>query len=229
MSAGFDPADGVAVLGSGAMATALSVLLARGGVPLTVHSRSAERAGWLVEDVLETVPGAVVAVAPTARAAVLAHPVLLPALPWGAPLQGALSSLAGQLPGRTVLDVANPYEMTALGPKLAVYVPHGSAGAGTAAALPEGTGHLHAFTHVRADALEAGSCAGAVLPYVSHAVPDDAAAALLSATGWVPQRVGDVGASALIEEAGAWSRVSGAAGRGLLSRAEAVAAGLLPA
>lgn len=218
---------GVALLGSGEMATQLALLWAAAGVPLTVWARSEERLGWLLEDVLEEHPDALVSTAGSAEEATLAAPILVPALPWGTPLAETLTALRPVLTGRTVLDISNPYEMTALGPKLAHYVPGGSAAAAVAELLPAGTGHVHAFTHVRSAALVAGAAAGAPLPYVSNAVNDDDAVAALGATGWVPVRVGGIAEAALIEASGPWDRAAGRDGLGVRSAEHARSLDLL--
>ncbi|WP_394159516.1 NAD(P)-binding domain-containing protein [Galactobacter valiniphilus] len=219
---------GVALLGSGEMATQLALLWAAAGVPLTVWARSEERLGWLLEDVLEEHPDARLRAAPSAAAATEAAGVLVPALPWGAALGETLRGLLPLLPGRTVLDISNPYEMTPLGPKLAHYVPGGSAAAAVAELLPAGTGHVHAFTHVRSAALAAGAAAGAPLPYVSNAVNDDDAVAALGATGWVPLRVGGIAEASLVEAAGPWDRAAGRDGLGVPNARRAAELGLIP-
>jgi predicted dinucleotide-binding enzyme len=217
----------LALLGAGAVATELALLWAAAGAHLTVWARNPERLGWLLDDVLEEHPDARLEAAPTALAAVESAGLVVPALPWGEQLTGLLRALAGALPGRTVIDVANAYEMTALGPKLAHYVPGGSAAAATAAALPPDTGHVHAFTHVRSDALSAGAAAGAPLPYVSNGLEHDDAAAALAATGWLPVRVGDIADAAEIEASGSWDRAAGRSGLGVATLEDARALGLL--
>lgn len=221
-------ASGIALLGAGQVANELALLWAAAGVPVTVWAPTPDRVDWLIEDTLEQHPGAPLFRAASAEEAVAGHAVLVPAVPWGDPLNRLLTSLAPLLPGRCVLDVSNPFEMTALGPKQAMYVPFGSAGAGTAAVLPAGTGHVHALSQVRADAMGAGARSHALAPYVSNRVHDAGAVAAVAATGWVPVRVGDVEASALVEAAGPWALARGAAGLGALNEGEARAAGLLP-
>ena len=218
---------GVALLGAGQVANELALLWAAAGVPVTVWGPSPDRVDWLIEDTLEQHPGAPLFRAASAEEAVAGHAVLVPAVPWGDPLNRLLTSLAPFLPGRCVLDVSNPFEMTALGPKQAMYVPFGSAGAGTASVLPDGTGHVHALSQVRADAMGAGARSHALAPYVSNRVHDAGAVAAVAATGWVPVRVGDVEASALVEAAGPWALSRGTAGLGALNEAEARATGLL--
>lgn len=224
-------APGIAVLGTGTVATALAILFVGAGAQVRVWGRDPTHAEWVVQDALEEGGGpGTVATAPTMAEALAHASAVVPAVPWGAPLAAVLADAAAWLPGRTVLDVSNPYDMTALGPKLAMSIRAGSAGAQTAALLPPGTAHLHAFTHARADALLDGARLRAALPFVSAQAPDAAVLALLRATGWVPVRVGGIAESALIEAGGPWEGARGAAGRpGLLLPAEARAAGLLPA
>jgi|GEM_PF-2513453 len=259
------PAASVAVLGTGSMATAVATLLAGAGAGITVWGRDPEHVAWVLDDVYDAVPAARMRGVATAREAVGSATVVVPALPWGATLSELLTTLADELPGRTVLDVANPYELTPLGPKLALYVPGGSAAAGTLAVLPEGVGYVHALTHVTAEAVLTGARLGAVLPYVSvppvhtGAAPDagpdlapdagpgadsgvsrgvEETVALLAASGWDPVRIGGAEAADLVEAGGPWasavsaSLAAASAGRapttGLLTRAEAATAGLLP-
>lgn len=226
----FPTLPGVAVLGTGAMATALATLFVGAGARVWVWGRDPAHAEWVVQDALEESDGpGTVSTAPTMAQAVTHASVVVPAVPWGAPLAAVLADAAACLPGRTVLDVSNPYEMTALGPKLAMSIRGGSAGAQTAALLPVGTAHLHAFTHTRADYLLTGARLGAVLPYVSAQTPDAALLDLLRATGWVPVSAGGIGDSALIEAGGPWEGRRGAATlAGILSPQEARAAGLIP-
>ncbi|MGO3089631.1 MAG: NAD(P)-binding domain-containing protein [Galactobacter sp.] len=223
----------VAVLGGGTMATAVATLVARGGGHVLVWARNPTQAGWVLEDVSDDVPHAVGHVTGSLREAVAAAHVVVPAVPWGPALTEVLEPVRDLLLGKVVLDVSNPYEMTALGPKLAMAVPGGSAAAVVAAALPPGTAHLHCFTHVRADRLNRPQPGDdVVLPYVveSEAAAADAVRkvlALIAATGWTPVRVGDREQAALIEEGGPWAAARGAAGQGLLTRAEAAGQGLL--
>lgn len=221
----------VAVLGTGAVATALTTLFVGAGAHVQVWGRDASHAEWVVEDAAEAHPNGpgTVSAALTAQEALTDASVVVPAVPWGHPLAQVLALAAQWLPGRTVLDVSNPFEMTALGPKLAMVIRGGSAGAQTAALLPAGTAHVHAFTHTRADFLLDGARLGAALPYVSAQAPDDALLALLRATGWVPVRVGSVSDSAQIEAGGPWEGTRGAARlAGILTPQEAREDGLLP-
>jgi predicted dinucleotide-binding enzyme len=224
------------VLGGGTMATAVATLVARGGGRVRVWARNRSQAGWVVEDVHDDAPGSpghVTTVASLREAVEMSH-VVVPALPWGPALAQVLEPVLDLLPGKLVVDVSNPYEMTALGPKLAMVVSGGSAAATLTRLLPDATVHLHCFTHVRADKLNQPRPGdGMVLPYV---VGNEATAPtvvrefleLVAGTGWMPVGLGGLDRAALIEEGGPWAAARGASGQGLLTRAEATGHGLLP-
>ncbi|MGO3151588.1 MAG: NAD(P)-binding domain-containing protein [Galactobacter sp.] len=225
----------VAVLGGGTMATAVATLVARGGGRVRVWARNPTQAGWVVEDVVDGAPQSVgqVTAAASLREAVKAAQVVVPAVPWGPALAQVVNPVLDLLDGKVVVDVGNPYEMTALGPKLAMVVPGGSAAALLAEALPAGAAQLHCFTQVRADKLNRPVPGDEiVLPYVIDG--EDAAPKVLKpfldlveATGWLPTRIGGLDQSALIEEGGPWAAARGEAGQGLLTRPEAMERGLL--
>lgn len=230
----------VAVLGTGAMATAVATLVAAADTEVLVWGRDPGHVEWVLQDVHDDAPGAQVRAVASLREAVQDADVVVPAVPWGEPLAAVLGAVDDLLPGRVVLDVSNPFDLTPLGPKVAMYVPGGSAGAAAVALLPAGTGYLHTLTHVRADHVVAGARVGAVLPYVSGVIGGAAAngagaepimertLGLLAATGWDPLRVGGIAEADLVEADGPWGVAVGAAGTGLLTRDEAAAAGVLP-
>lgn len=205
-----DPPPTVALLGGGALASALVPLLVAGSVPVILWTRDAKQATWLAEDAQEaaeeTGVEARVSIAASAAEAVAAADVVIPAVPWGAPLREVLVELAPALQGRAVLDVSNPFESTALGPKLAMVVPGGSAAALAASALPATTGHVHALTHVRADRLAEGVGDDAPpLPYVDNGGPHvGQAVEVLRAAGFAPLRVGGIDEASLVEAGGPW-------------------------
>jgi predicted dinucleotide-binding enzyme len=217
------------------MATAVAPLVARGGCPRCVWSRNSAQAGWVVEDVHDDAPQAQghVTIAASIREAIETSDVVVPALPWGPALGQVLTPVLDLLPGKVVVDVCNPYEMTALGPKMAMSVPGGSAAAQLTKLLPETTAHLHCFTQVRADRLNVPQPGDdIVLPFVmdhGDAAPGTVHAflALITTTGWLPHTIGGMEQAAVVEEGGPWAAASGAAGQGLLSIDEAHHKGLL--
>lgn len=217
------------------MATALATLVARGGGHACVWARDPGHAEWVVEDVHDDAPDAPgqVTTVTSLREAVELSDVVVPALPWGPALGRVLTPVLDALGGKLVVDVCNPYEMTALGPKLAMVVPGGSAAALLAGILPTTAVHLHCFTHVRADQLNTPRPGDEVmLPYVmahGEVAPDTLKdfLTLVESTGWLSTNLGGMDRAALVEEGGPWAASRGRAGQGLLTRAEATTHGLI--
>jgi NADPH-dependent F420 reductase len=140
----------VAILGgTGDQGRGLAYRLARGGVPVVIGSRVAERAEAAAAEIaaLPGIAGAVTG-APNARAA--AADVVIVAVPWeghGALLEG----LREELVGRIVVDCVNPLGFDGHGP-YPLPVPEGSAAEQAAALLPDSR-VCAAFHHVSASLL----------------------------------------------------------------------------
>lgn len=233
----------VALLGSGFAAQELAPLCARalaGHGRLVVWSRNSETLGWVIDDArvavatdaadsvaAEDVAVAddVVVAAPDAASAVAGFTqggaeippadVVILALPFGSAINDVVAGLGDALAGTAVVDISNPVEMTALGPKQAMYVPAGSAGQELAQRLPAGCVHVHGLTHLdasvwaEATALGADGSAPAALPLVASAPASDPRVQtvldLFARMGFDPRVIGGIEDSSLIEVSGPWA------------------------
>lgn len=235
----------VTLLGSGFAAQELAPLCARalaGRGRLVVWSRNAETLGWVVQDARDAVKDSVVVddvavaddvvvaddavvQAPDAASAVAGFTqdgaavppadVVFLALPFGSAINDVVTGLGEALARAAVVDISNPVEMTALGPKQAMYVPAGSAGEQLAQRLPAGCVHVHGLTHLDASvwaeaaALGADGSAPAALPLVASAPASDprvhTVLDLLTHMGFAPRVIGGIEESALIEVGGPWA------------------------
>ena len=141
----------VAILGgTGDQGRGLAYRLARGGVPVVIGSRTAERAATAAAEIaaLPGVAGAVTGL-PNAQAAAGADVVIV-AVPWEGHA-ALLDSLRADLAGRIVVDCVNPLGFDRHGP-YPLAVPEGSAAEQAAALLP-GSRVCAAFHHVSASLL----------------------------------------------------------------------------
>lgn len=231
----------VALLGSGFAAQELAPLCARalattgagigaGRGRLVVWSRNSETLGWVIDDARDAVADGLVAndvvvAAPDAASAVAGFvsegtdippaDVVILALPFGSAINDVVAGLGDALAGTAVVDISNPVEMTALGPKQAMYVPAGSAGQELAQRLPAGCVHVHGLTHLDASvwaeaaALGADGSAPAALPLVASAPASDprvhTVLDLFTRMGFAPRIIGGVEDSSLIEVGGPWA------------------------
>lgn len=245
----------VALLGSGFAAQELAPLCARalattgagigaGRGRLVVWSRNSETLGWVIDDARDAVADDLVAndvvvAAPDAASAVAGFvsegtdippaDVVILALPFGAAINDVVAGLGAALAGTAVVDISNPVEMTALGPKQAMYVPAGSAGQELAQRLPAGCVHIHGLTHLDASvwaeaaALGAqskplgvqgsdpgvGGSAPAALPLVASVPASDPRAHtvldLFTRMGFEPRIIGGIEDSSLVEVGGPWA------------------------
>ncbi len=202
---------------------------------LVMWSRNSETLGWVIDDARDAVADGVVAedvvvAAPDAASAVAGFThdgfsqdgasvppadVVILALPFGAAINEVVAGLGDALAGTAVVDISNPVEMTALGPKQAMYVPAGSAGQELAQRLPAGCVHIHGLTHLDASvwaeaaALGADGSAPAALPLVASAPASDSRVqtvlGLFTRMGFAPRIIGGVEDSSLIEVGGPWA------------------------
>ena len=231
----------VALLGSGFAAQELAPLCARalattgagigaGRGRLVVWSRNSETLGCVIDDARDAVADGLVAndvvvAAPDAASAVAGFvsegtdippaDVVILALPFGSAINDVVAGLGDALAGTAVLDISNPVEMTALGPKQAMYVPAGSAGQELAQRLPAGCVHVHGLTHLDASvwaeaaALGADGSVPAALPLVASAPASDPRVQtvldLFTRMGFAPRIIGGVEDSSLIEVGGPWA------------------------
>ncbi len=231
----------VALLGSGFAAQELAPLcmraLATTGAGagaarsrLVVWSRNAETLGWVIDDARaavarDAVANDVVVAAPDAASAVAGFTqggaeippadVVILALPFGSAINDVVAGLGDALAGTAVVDISNPVEMTALGPKQAMYVPAGSAGQELAQRLPAGCVHVHGLTHLDASvwaeaaAHGADGSAPAALPLLASAPASDPRVQtvldLFARMGFDPRVIGGIEDSSLIEVGGPWA------------------------
>ena len=231
----------VALLGSGFAAQELAPLCARalattgagigaGRGRLVVWSRNSETLGWVIDDARDAVADGLVAndvvvAAPDAASAVAGFvsegtdippaDVVILALPFGSAINDVVAGLGDALAGTAVLDISNPVEMTALGPKQAMYVPAGSAGQELAQRLPAGCVHVHGLTHLDASvwaeaaALGADGSVPAALPLVASSPASDPRVQtvldLFARMGFAPRVIGGIEDSSLIEVGGPWA------------------------
>lgn len=207
---------------------------------LVVWSRNSETLGWVIDDARDAVANDaadsaaaedvavaddVVVAAPDAASAVGGFiqggseippaDVVILALPFGSAINDVVAGLGDALAGTAVVDISNPVEMTALGPKQAMYVPAGSAGQELAQRLPAGCVHVHGLTHLDASvwaeaaALGADGSAPAALPLVASAPASDPRVQtvldLFTRMGFAPRIIGGVEDSSLIEVGGPWA------------------------
>lgn len=221
---------------------------------LVVWSRNSETLGWVIDDARDAVANDaadsaaaedvavaddVVVAAPDAASAVGGFiqggseippaDVVILALPFGSAINDVVAGLGDALAGTAVVDISNPVEMTALGPKQAMYVPAGSAGQELAQRLPAGCVHIHGLTHLDASvwaeaaALGAqskplgvqgsdpgvGGSAPAALPLVASAPASDprvhTVLDLFTRMGFEPRIIGGIEDSPLVEVGGPWA------------------------
>ncbi|MDK6274380.1 hypothetical protein QP116_01230 [Pseudoglutamicibacter cumminsii] len=207
---------------------------------LVVWSRNSETLGWVIDDARDAVANDaadsvaaedvvvaddVVVAAPDAASAVAGFihggaeippaDVVILALPFGSAINDVVAGLGDALAGRAVVDISNPVEMTALGPKQSMYVPAGSAGQELAQRLPAGCVHVHGLTHLDASvwaeaaALGADGSAPAALPLVASAPASDPRVQtvldLFARMGFDPRVIGGIEDSSLVEVSGPWA------------------------
>jgi 8-hydroxy-5-deazaflavin:NADPH oxidoreductase len=147
-----DPLSGrtVAVLGgTGPQGRGLARRWAAAGIPVVIGSRSADRAEETARPLAESTGGQVTG-ADNARAAE-AGDVVVVAVPWDGHKE-LLTSLAGELAGKVVVDCVNPLGFDKQG-AYALEVEEGSAAQQAQAVLP-GSTVVGAFHHVSAVVLE---------------------------------------------------------------------------
>lgn len=247
----------VALFGSGFAAQELAPLCARalaGRGRLVVWSRNSETLGWVIDDARAAVADGVVTEDVVAEDVVVAAPdassavsgftrdglsqdgdsvppadVVILALPFGAAINDVVAGLGAALAGTAVVDISNPVEMTALGPKQAMYVPAGSAGQELAQRLPADCVHIHGLTHLDASVWaeaaaldtqgkalgaqgsdsDVGGSAAAALPLVASAPARDprvhTVLDLFTRMGFEPRIIGGIENSPLIEVGGPWA------------------------
>jgi predicted dinucleotide-binding enzyme len=202
----------LALIGPGRHGTEIARLFASHGVDLVLYHHRAEKADRAAAAVRAAARGSQVTVAADLHSAVEGQDVIALTTLWNAPQRAVISELADVLPGKVLLDVSNPLDVTPFGVTSA-HPTEGSAGMFLAGLLPEGTGHAKAFSNLATANLAVGADAGAVLPYLADsAATSNRIRPLLAATGWVPRLVGDITSSPDIEIGGRFNRATGSRG-----------------
>lgn len=145
---------GVAILGaSGALGYGLTVRLARAGVPVTIGSRSRERADAAAERALQDVPDGRIYGRANAEAAADADVVVL-SVPFASQIDMVKSVRDGLRPGAIVVDATVPLAPAVGGrPTRLLGVWQGSAAEQAAELLPDGVGVVSALHTVAASLL----------------------------------------------------------------------------
>lgn len=203
----------LALIGPGRHGTAIARLFASRGIDVTLyHHRpdGAERAAAAVRAVARE---ARVVVAEDLHEAVNDQDVVALTTLWNAPQRAVIGELADVLPGKVLLDVSNPLDVTASG-VVPGHPVEGSAGMFVAGLLPDGTGHAKAFSNVPTASIASGADLGAVLPYLADSsATSERIRPLLAATGWKPRLVGNISRSPSIEIGGPLNRAAGRYGQ----------------
>jgi NADPH-dependent F420 reductase len=120
--------------GTGPAGRALAARLASVGLKVVIGSRSADRAGEIVEEILKKWPDRDLPIHPAANAEAAGAPLVVLATPWDAAAETA-AGLRTELAGKVVVSMGNALAKVD-GELQAVHPPGGSVAAGVAAALP---------------------------------------------------------------------------------------------
>ena len=212
----------ITLIGPGRHGTAIASLFASHGVDVTLFHHRPEKAAAAQRAVSAVARDARVEVAPTLKDAVSDQDLIVLSTLWDAPQRAVIGELRDVLPGRILLDVSNPLDVTPQG-IVARHPAEGSAGQFVATLLPAGTGHAKAFSSLATAYIteSADEDPRAVLPFVADSgATAERVRAVLSETGWLPWLVGDIGSSADVEIGGRFNAVHGRYGRSRLDAGE---------
>jgi NADPH-dependent F420 reductase len=185
--------------GTGPAGRALAARLASVGLAVTVGSRSAERAGEIVEDIHKKWPSHGLALSPAANAEAAGAPLVVIATPWDAAAETA-AGLRSELAGKVVVSMGNALAKID-GELRAVVPPGGSVAAGVQQALPDSLVSA-AFHHLPARSLGAldRPASGDVLVCSDHPEAFEATAALIRRVpGLRPFDAGSLAAAGPVE------------------------------
>lgn len=215
----------ITIIGTGRHGTAIGQLFASHGVDVTLNHYRPEKAEQAALAIRRVAKDATVTVVNDVREAVAANDIVFLTTLWDAPQRKVISEVKDLLPGRILVDVSNPLDVTPAGiiprtPK------EGSAGQFVDTLLPEGTAHAKAFSNLATVAINEG--ADQTPPAVLAFLADSAETAstmreLLSLTGWLPWLAGDISRSRDLEIGGMFNAVFGRYGRSRLDEAEMIA------
>lgn len=212
----------VTIIGTGRHGTAIGQLFASHGVDVTLNHYKPAKAHQAAEVIRKSAKGATVTVQDDVRAAVAENNIVFLSTLWDAPQRKVVSEIADLLPGRILVDVSNPLDVTPSGiiprtPK------EGSAGQFVATLLPEGTAHAKVFSNLATASINAGAdhTPPAVLAYLADSAETaDTVRELLALTGWQPWLAGDISSSKELEIGGKYNAVHGRYGRSMLGATE---------
>jgi len=185
--------------GTGPAGRALAARLASVGLEVAVGSRSAERAGEIVEEIRKKWPGHELALTPAANAGAAGAPLVVIATPWDAAAETA-AGLRAELAGKVVVSMGNALAKVD-GELRAVEPPGGSVAAGVQQALPDSLVSA-AFHHLPARSLGDldRDASGDVLGCSDHPEAFEATAALIRRVpGLRPFDAGSLAAAGPVE------------------------------
>lgn len=212
----------ITIIGTGRHGTAIAQLFASHGVDVTLNHYRPEKAEAAARVIRGVAKDATVTVEHDVRKAVAANDIVFLTTLWDQPQRKVISEVSDLLPGRTLVDVSNPLDVTPAGiiprtPK------EGSAGQFVQTLLPEGTAHAKAFSNLATAAINEGADHNppAVLAFLADSAETAATMReLLSTTGWQPWLAGDISRSRDLEIGGLFNAVFGRYGRSRLDATE---------
>ena len=164
--------------GTGPAGRALGARLASVGLEVVIGSRSADRAGEIVDEIHKKWPDRALPLSPGPNADAASAPIVVVATPWDAAAETA-ASLREQLSGKVVISMGNA--LTKVDGELQAWVPPlGSVAAGVQAAVPDALVSA-AFHHLPARSLGDLNrpASGDVLVCTDHAPALEATTALI--------------------------------------------------
>ncbi|GAB3042414.1 NADPH-dependent F420 reductase [Parafrigoribacterium mesophilum] len=157
----------VTIIGAGKMGSAIAGIAAKGGAPVQVLARDAEKAAEAAKAAGASVTSGAVGDAPSGDIVVLAVPY--PAL------SDVLGQYAAQLDGKTVVDITNPLDFATFD---SLTVPADSSAAQEVASRVPGASVLKAFNTTLAATLTSGQVGGQPTTVLIAGDDGDAKAAL---------------------------------------------------
>lgn len=212
----------ITIIGTGRHGTAIAQLFASHGVDVILNHYRPEKAEAAAQVIRGVAKDATVTVEHDVRKAVAANDIVFLTTLWDQPQRKVISEVSDLLPGRILVDVSNPLDVTPAGiiprtPK------EGSAGQFVQTLLPEGTAHAKAFSNLATAAINEGAdyTPPAVLAFLADSAETAATMRdLLSTTGWQPWLAGDISRSRDLEIGGLFNAVFGRYGRSRLDATE---------
>ncbi len=189
-----------AVIGTGAIGSAIARLLASGGEPLRLASADRESARTLAADI-----GQAAVLAGDNRDALQGADAVVLALRFSV-LKDVIDELAGPLAGKLVVVPSNPLALDAQGKVVGLLRKGQSSGEVVAAWLPAGARLAMAFGTLSADVLESSGNRSPELAVLFYATDDGRAGEeveqLIRTAGFEPVKAGGVALSGRLEVGG---------------------------